>query len=145
VSQIHIARSDAVLSMRFGPGEVIVREGEPGSRFYVIAEGEVEVLHDSPDGDQHVIGKLGPGEQFGEVALLREVKRTATVRALTDVQVISMDRRDFSTLVEHLPYLRDSVERFASQHMDSDVARRAKQKASRKPRVPVAPPDPSER
>lgn len=142
VSQVHIARSDAVLSMRFGAGEVIVRQDEPGSRFYMIAEGEVEVLHASPDGSEQVIGKLGPGDQFGEVALLHEIKRTATVRALTDVQVISIDRRDFSTLVGHLPYLRESVERFANEHLESDVARRATQHAPRRPRDASRPPDP---
>ena len=66
-------------------GDVVIREGEPGDLFYVIESGEVEILGTT----------FGPGESFGEIALLRDVPRTATVTALTDVELITLTRDNF--------------------------------------------------
>lgn len=71
-------------------GTAIVREGEPSDRFYVIVAGRVEVTQ----GDQHLRVE-GPGEFFGEIGLLRDVPRTATVTALEDVETLSLTREDF--------------------------------------------------
>ena len=78
-----LATSAAPVSAR--AGEAIVSEGEVGDRFYVIASGEVEILGRT----------FGPGESFGEIALLRDVPRTATVTAVTDVELVTLDRDIF--------------------------------------------------
>lgn len=109
VTQLRIARTNAVLPMRFAAGEVILRQGEPGSRFYVITEGEVEILKKDSMGIDQPVTRLGPGRYFGEIALLRGARRTATVRALTDLAVVSLDRKDFGTLVRVMPHLLDTV------------------------------------
>ncbi len=103
-------RSDAVVPMRFSAGEVIIREGEIASRFYVITSGEVEVVQEA-EGPEKPVRRLGPGQYFGELALLHNVRRTATVRALTDAAVIAIARQDFSTLVERMPALQEALER----------------------------------
>jgi MFS family permease len=70
-------------------GTLILRRGDPGDRFYVIAEGEVEIED----------ARHGPGGFFGEIALLRDVPRTASVQALTDVRLLTLDRDEFLAAV----------------------------------------------
>jgi predicted MFS family arabinose efflux permease len=75
---------------RYPAGTPIVRQGEPGRTFYVIDGGEVDVHADGAFRRREV-----PGEFFGEIALLRDVPRTATVTAATDVETLEMRREDF--------------------------------------------------
>src|SRR5439155_17181530 len=81
----------------YDPGQVIVREGDPvneHSKFYLIRRGTVEVLR-TIDGAQQKVAEMGPGRYFGEVALLMDQPRNATVRALTRVEVYTVDRATF--------------------------------------------------
>jgi MFS family permease len=71
-------------------GEVVFRQGDHGDRYYLIREGQVDVVLDGAQARS-----LGPGEGFGEIALLRDVPRTATVSALTDVSLYALERDDF--------------------------------------------------
>jgi NADH dehydrogenase len=109
VTQLQIARTNAVVPMRFGAGEAIIHQGEAGSRFYVITKGQAEVLRRAADGIEQRVVTLGPGRYFGEVALLRGEHRNATVRALTDLSVVSLDQKDFATLVRVMPHVLDAV------------------------------------
>ncbi len=76
-------------------GDVVMTAGEPGDRFYLVRQGELEVL--SPEGT--VIGTLKPGDGFGELALLDSRPRSATVRATTAVELWSLDRAHFNRWV----------------------------------------------
>jgi MFS family permease len=87
------------------PGAVVVREGEPGNRFYVIADGEVDVTRDGQP-----VAKLGPGTYFGEIALLRDVPRTATVRATTPTTLLVLERADFLEAVTGHPVAREAAD-----------------------------------
>ena len=83
---------------------LVVRGRADGPVYLWITDGEVEVI------DRHdrarVLGRLGPGEHFGEIALSQGVRRTASVRAAKDTGVIAMDRSDFRLLSESVPALR---------------------------------------
>ena len=93
----HIA--GRLVPLRIEPGTVVVREGDAGDRFYVIVEGEVEI---SAEGKP--VATQGPGGYFGEIALLKDVPRTATVTAETPVVLYALDRDDFlATVTGHSP------------------------------------------
>ena len=76
------------------PGRAICTQGEVGDRFYIVESGEVEVAVDGA-----VTGRLEPGEAFGEIALLRDVPRTATVRAVSPVELAVLERHEFVAAV----------------------------------------------
>ncbi|MGB7818117.1 MAG: MFS transporter [Ornithinibacter sp.] len=76
-------------------GTVIVREGDPADLFYVIVRGRVEVAQDGT-----VLRVEGPGDFFGEIGLLRQVPRTATVTALEDSELVTLTREDFLAAVQ---------------------------------------------
>lgn len=78
----------------FGAGEAIVTQGEPGERFFVVISGKIAI-----DVDGRRVDSEGPGAHFGEIALLREVPRTATVSALTPVETLAIGREDFLAAV----------------------------------------------
>ena len=82
-------------------GTAVVRQGEVGDTFYVIQSGQAEVLQGS-DGEERRQRVLGPGAYFGEIALLMDVPRTATVRALTPLVLYTLERGDFETLLQRI-------------------------------------------
>jgi len=100
----------------YAPGDAIIRQGEVGETFYVIESGRVETSVRQNGGDR-IVAQRGPGEYVGEIALLMQVPRTATVRALTQVQVLALDRDDFDRLVAGHLYLGRGLEREASRRL----------------------------
>jgi NADH dehydrogenase len=106
-------KTDRALGVRreyFEPGQVVFREGERGDRLYVITAGEVEVLREAPGGEPTPVRRLGPGECFGEIALVSDGARSATVRAVAATSVLAVDREAFQAMFATLPPLRRFVE-----------------------------------
>ena len=81
-------------SATYEPGDVIIQDGQPGERFYMIAAGRARVCKDGKE-----LRQMGTGESFGEIALLRQVPRTATVIALTSLQARTLTREEFLAAV----------------------------------------------
>jgi beta-glucosidase-like glycosyl hydrolase/MFS family permease len=79
-------------------GSTVFEQGQPGDRYFVIEEGVAEVL-----GDGQPVATLGPGDGFGEIALLRRVPRTATVRARTDLRLEALRSEHFLPVVTGVP------------------------------------------
>ena len=84
----------------FADRETIVAEGDDANRFFVIVQGEVAVTRYSPEGEPIELGRLGPGQFFGEVGILAETRRTATVRAIGHVQVLALSWQEFQDALE---------------------------------------------
>jgi len=85
-------------------GKALTREGQSGSEFFVIVDGEVAVTKDGTE-----IRTLGPGDFFGEIALLEDTPRTATVIAKTPLRFFVLTRQAFRSLLAHQPELEEKV------------------------------------
>jgi MFS family permease len=92
VAKEHLAAK--LTRVHVDPGEVVVRKGENGERFYIVGDGELEVTNG-------VSGSARGGDFFGEIALLRDVPRTATVRATSPSELYALDRDDFLAALTH--------------------------------------------
>lgn len=84
-------------------GAVVFREGDRGDTFYIIEAGHVEVTKQIDDKDSRILARQGPGEFFGELALVQENPRAATVTALEDVTLLEISKDDFIQYLNHNP------------------------------------------
>jgi len=94
----------------FQEGDAVVREGDPGDKFYLIVRGRFEIAKRGADGEEQRVAVLQDGDHFGEIALLKGIPRTATVRALGPSVVLSMRRDAFLDLTAKYPLILQAVE-----------------------------------
>jgi len=109
--------STSVLS--FAPGETIMREGEPGTAMFLIADGAVDVHTHDTAGKPLQLATLGPGEFFGEVAMLTGRPRTATIVASDRATVVEISREDLDTIMARWPEVREVLQKFYQQRVQS--------------------------
>ena len=128
---------------RYPAGAPIIRQGDPADRFYILARGEVEVLNHHPSGEDIVLAVLGAGEYFGEVGLVQGRSRMATVRALTEVEALTLDIEGFRSLLSESDRTSRQIAAVISERLAAD-ARGAAIHASTATPVP-AQPNPSDR
>jgi putative peptide zinc metalloprotease protein len=95
---------------RFPAGEVVIQEGDEGDKFYILERGKVTVWRLGEDDVEYKIDELGPGQYFGEVALVSNAPRNATVRADTPLTLLTLDHRDFNQCVRKYVNLADQVD-----------------------------------
>ena len=93
----------AVRAVELAAREELCHKGDPGSELYIVIDGRLKALTTSPEGDDVVFNVMGPGEVFGEMALLSERPRSATVRALERCELLVLDRRDFLAFLKRSP------------------------------------------
>jgi Cyclic nucleotide-binding domain len=98
-------------------GDVVFRRGDPGDRFYVVGSGELTV---EPEGRPLVT--IGRGDYFGEIALLRDVPRTATVTALTDVELLALESDVFIAAVTGHAPSAEAADAVIASHLGAAAA-----------------------
>ena len=108
-----------IIKAHFARGATIFRQGEMGDQVYVIENGQVEAVEEAPGKGEKVIRTMGPGDHFGEIALIRRIPRTLTVRAVTDVDVLAIKAGAFASLFAGVPVLRDSFQQMMQQRLET--------------------------
>jgi CRP-like cAMP-binding protein len=96
---------------------VIVRQGAPADKFFIVVDGEVEVVRDS-DGKTRRLATLGKGQFFGEIAILRDAPRVATVRAVKPTTLFAMERDVFRSLVAQSMGTTGDFDRVIQQRLE---------------------------
>ena len=106
---------------QFAPGEVIIQQGIPHQDFYIVTRGQVEVHLQTSNGQEFLIDRLENGQFFGEIALLRGVASTATVRAAPDtpVRVAALDRETFTTLIAQSELTGEALDQVMRARLDT--------------------------
>jgi NADH dehydrogenase len=108
--QLKVSGNYAITHEHFEAGQDVFHQGDLGDRVYVILTGAAEVWQKA-DGRLRPLARLGPGDWFGEMALLNQTTRGATVRCVEAMDALSLPKRDFTVLAANLPELRESFER----------------------------------
>jgi NADH dehydrogenase len=122
--QLRIGGISGIHREHFQPGEIVFNQGDFGDSVFAIQEGECEVIREA-DGKTEVLAVLGPATFFGEMAVLGDCTRNATIRARTPVRVLSMSKNDFNKI-------RETVPAFASVFSDLAKDRSGAKAAERK-------------
>jgi CRP-like cAMP-binding protein len=112
-----------VKERNYPAGEVILKEGEEAVGFFVVSSGRVQVVKDLGGPKEIVLATLGPGEFFGETALLDGYLRTASVRALEDTHCLAMTRWDFTSELKGNPEMAVQILRTLARRLRETDAR----------------------
>ncbi|MBC00063.1 MAG: cyclic nucleotide-binding protein [Rhodobacteraceae bacterium] len=113
----------------FAPGEELCRQGEEGDSAFIILEGEADIRVSTPDGER-TVARLGQHSIVGEIAILCDVPRTATVAAATEMDVLTVSKDDFLRLLKEFPDMSLEVMRTLAQRLERTTQDLAAQKAS---------------
>ncbi len=107
---------------KFGPeaitaGTTIIQQGDEPDKFYIIVKGQVEVVDQPPNDLEKVLAILGPGDYFGEMGMMMGSLRSATVRALSAVNLMGMDAETFRHWVNSSPMIEDEINSLVAQRL----------------------------
>lgn len=105
------------------PGERIVREGEPGTSMFVLVEGAVEVVRQMEDGQAKAVARMGEGEFFGEMALVVEGPRLASVVATEPTELLELSRERMAEVIARYPAVGEVVQQFFRERLLRNVMR----------------------
>ena len=102
-------RLQSVVEKRFSPGETVFRQGDFPDRLFLIGEGEADVIREGPGGEEVRLARLMPGEFFGEMGILGDAPRSATVRAASELRTLSIHRGYLRPIFTYLPGWNERV------------------------------------
>jgi CRP-like cAMP-binding protein len=95
---------------KYAAGNIIIREGRVGTAFYIIISGKVDVLKSADGGDPAVLATFGPGDFFGEIASVKHLPRSASVRAVENTECLVIWRADFDGFITGFPEAAARIE-----------------------------------
>lgn len=103
------ARLQSVVEKRFAKGDVVFRQGDFPDRLYLIGNGEAEVIREMPGGEELSLARLQAGEFFGEMGIVGNTPRSATVRAATALETLSIHRSYLGPIFSYLPSWQEKI------------------------------------
>lgn len=106
--QLKLSPTQGINSLHFEPGDVIFHEGDIGDYLYIIVKGKAEVFQSRQEKEMH-IATLSEGEFFGEMSLLNEKRRNATVKCSAACDVLAIKKSDFGALIANFPQLKEQI------------------------------------
>ncbi len=112
--QMKLASSQGITQSHFEPGEPVFQQGDLGDSLYIILKGEADVIREE-NGTERALARLHGGQFFGEMALMNQKTRNATIRCVTAMDVLVLRKGDFRALVSNLPDFRASFENAVKQ------------------------------
>jgi NADH:ubiquinone reductase (H+-translocating) len=122
IVQLRTDRAAGIARQHYEGDETIFREGDKGDRLYIIVNGAVQIVSERPNQPSTLIAQFGPGDCFGEMALISDNPRNATARTAGAVDVLTVDREAFHALFSHLPPLRNLFQGLIAQRMKAPAS-----------------------
>ncbi len=115
---------ESVELQRFGPGQIVARQGDPADSFYLVRIGFVKISESYPGGEL-VLNYLSRGDYFGEIGLLGGGVRTATCTALDHVELVRISGDDFRQMIDRFPTVRQGLQAVATERLAQNHQRMA--------------------
>lgn len=112
---------DELYALKFGPGDLIVGEGDPGESFYVICQGSARVVKKDTSGVPVELATLREGDFFGEFAYMTGTARTASVQAVGDIELLEFSRAALRKLEAQHPKITETIEQFYRKRLVGTV------------------------
>ena len=116
------ALANRFVTERYADEETIFEEGDAGDKLYIVVRGQVDVVTTGPTGDERRLATLRDGDYFGEMALLEDVPRTATVRTRASTILLALEREQFFNLLNSIPDLRSVFEGVVEARRQANLA-----------------------
>ncbi len=105
---------------RHEPGAIVLREGLPADKFFIVTRGQAEVVLAGPDGTDIVVARMNPGQYFGEIELRHGGTNIATIRAAPHegLDVVALERAAFERLIAESPATREAIDRVVEERLE---------------------------
>ena len=110
ITKVEVRRTDVMQRAHFAKGEIIIRQGDAADCFYLIESGQVEIIKEVPGNAPECLRLCSAGDTFGEVGILNNAPRSATVRSLTAVDVLKFSRQNFLSMFGGYKAFRSQVQ-----------------------------------
>lgn len=120
LSEDQLAETSAKLAIgKYSKGEVVMAQGDEADGFYILTKGSAEVLRTDDSGVEEVIGSIESGQFFGEMGLMSDQPRSATIRATSDIEVLMLDRNDFTQMIDDSERSKFDIEKIMAARAES--------------------------
>ena len=119
-----VEATHSIEPQRHEPGTIILKEGLPADKFFIVTRGQAQVVLAGPDGTDIVVARMNPGQYFGEIELRHGGTNIATIRAdpYEGLDVVALEREMFDRLIAESPATREAIDRIVEERLEEHEA-----------------------